>query len=100
MERGTYIKDYLFVDDLKWKTFSGVDLSKWLPDDALPAIFASDLIAGEKSIAWGNIEARKQIEEMLQLAMERNVRHWVEEMPMGDANQVISHLEYDLPGHR
>lgn len=39
------------------------------------------------------IGSRAEIEEMLELAVEKNVRAWVQPRPMKDANQAIQDMD-------
>jgi D-arabinose 1-dehydrogenase-like Zn-dependent alcohol dehydrogenase len=63
------------------------------PDDALPAIFTSGLIARGKSIAGRNIGPPKQIEEMLQLFVKNYMQTWLWKKSISRARQVILELQ-------
>ena len=70
------------------------------PEDALPQIRAFDLVAKGKIIGGSSIGSRRQIEEMLLLAQEKDVRPWVEERPMSEANQATVDMENGLARYR
>lgn len=59
----------------------------------LPNINAITLIMGGFKIGGSAIGSPQDIEEMLQLAVEKNIRPWVETRPLKEANQAIQDLE-------
>lgn len=63
------------------------------PEDALPPFNAFALIGSGASITGSLIGPPGQIEEMLALAVKKNIRGWIEERPMKDANQAIQDME-------
>ncbi|QGI58027.1 hypothetical protein CEK27_000152 [Fusarium fujikuroi] len=64
------------------------------PDSGeLPPINAFNLIMGQFKLSGSLIGSPKDIEEMLQLAVEKNVKPWVEKRPMEDANQAVVDME-------
>lgn len=63
------------------------------PDDGVFEVPAPSLIIGRKTLAGSMIGAPGEIREMLQLAAEKNVKPWVEERPMRDANQAIVDMD-------
>lgn len=62
-------------------------------DDGLSSVPAPGLNIGRKRLAGSMIGAPGEIREMLQLAATKNVKPWVEERPMKDANQAIVDME-------
>jgi len=58
-----------------------------------PPINAFNLIMGQFKLSGSLIGSPKDIEEMLQLAVEKNVKPWVEKRPMEDANQAVVDME-------
>jgi D-arabinose 1-dehydrogenase-like Zn-dependent alcohol dehydrogenase len=63
------------------------------PDDGVFEVPPPSLIIGRKKLAGSMIGAPGEIREMLQLAAEKNVKPWVEERPMKDANQAMVDME-------
>ncbi|KAF4966423.1 hypothetical protein FZEAL_10661 [Fusarium zealandicum] len=59
----------------------------------MPPISAFSLIAGGFKIGGSAIGSPQEIEEMLQLAVDKKVKAWVEKRPMKDANQAILDIE-------
>jgi len=70
------------------------------PDDGLPPIQQSPLIFKRLKITGSLIGSPGEIREMLQLAVEKDVRPWVEEIPMRDANRAIVEMEKGTPRYR
>lgn len=56
------------------------------------AFNAFQLIPKSAKIGGSIIGNRKQIEEMLQLAAKANVKAWVQERPMKEANETIKDM--------
>jgi alcohol dehydrogenase (NADP+) len=63
------------------------------PEDNLPAMNAHSLIGKGLKFGGSMIGSRAEIEEMLELAVEKNVRAWVQPRPMKDANQAIQDMD-------
>ncbi|KAH0847973.1 hypothetical protein AYO21_03659 [Fonsecaea monophora] len=63
------------------------------PDDGVFEVPATGIIIGRKKLAGSMIGAPGEIREMLQLAAEKNVKPWVEERPMKDANQAMVDMD-------
>ena len=63
------------------------------PEDGKLEIPAFALIPGRKKLAGSCIGSPDEIREMLTLAAEKNVKPWVEERPMKDANQAMLDME-------
>ena len=70
------------------------------PDDGLPPIQQSPLIFKRLKITGSLIGSPGEIREMLQLAVEKDVRPWIEEIPMRDANRAIVEMEKGTPRYR
>lgn len=72
------------------------------PEDKLPDLLAFDFIMKGRSLSGSLIGPPAQIEEMLQLAVEKNVQPWIEERPrpVSDANKAIVDMEKGLARYR
>lgn len=89
------LRDYLGLLDTR-----GRFLQVGLPEGNLPEISASDLIPGGKFLGGSIIGSRKTIEEMLHLAAEKQIKPWVQEVSMKDANQATLDFEAGKPKYR
>ncbi|KAI9825664.1 MAG: hypothetical protein M1832_001008 [Thelocarpon impressellum] len=63
------------------------------PDDKIPAFNVFSLVMKGLKLGGSSIGSPKEIEEMLDLAVKKNIRPWVQVRPMKDANQVIQDME-------
>ncbi|KAK3320399.1 chaperonin 10-like protein [Cercophora scortea] len=70
------------------------------PDDGLPKIGAMPLIMKRLKLTGSLIGSPKDIRDMFALAVEKNVRPWVEEIPMKDANKAIVDMEAGVARYR
>ncbi|KAG8800854.1 hypothetical protein FRC16_001923, partial [Serendipita sp. 398] len=70
------------------------------PEEALPAIHAFELIIKGITIGGSPISSPDDIREMLQLAADRNVRPWIQERPMTEANKAVVDLGNDKARYR
>ena len=70
------------------------------PEDSLPGFNAFALIASGASITGSMIGPPGQIEEMLDLAVKKNVRGLINERPMKDANQAVVDMENNKARYR
>ena len=70
------------------------------PDDGLPTIQQFPLIKKRLKITGSLIGSPNDIRDMFQLAVEKNVRTWVREIPMKDANKALSEFEAGEPRYR
>ncbi|KAI1101935.1 NADP-dependent alcohol dehydrogenase C [Jackrogersella minutella] len=59
----------------------------------LPAISAFSLLLRGVKVGGSHTGSPKEIREMLQLAADKNIKAWVQERPLKDANQVIVDME-------
>lgn len=70
------------------------------PEDPLPAMPAFPFIMKGVSLEGSAIGPPSQIREMLELAASRNVKPWIQEIPMSDANKAIIDFEDGKPRYR
>jgi len=63
------------------------------PEDKLPPIAAFGLIGKGCKIGGSQIGSPKEIEEMLAFAAEKQIKPWVQKIPMKDANQAVVDME-------
>lgn len=61
-------------------------------DKPLPTLHAFDLLPNGASIGGSHVGSKAECMEMLQLAAEKGVRPWIEEMPMKDVKRAIQGL--------
>ncbi|EWZ00021.1 hypothetical protein FOYG_03933 [Fusarium oxysporum NRRL 32931] len=66
----------------------------------LPSISAFGLLAAGRQIAGSGCGSPARINEMLQLAAEKNIKPWIEMRPLEDANQALIDLEDGKPRFR
>ncbi|KAF3802663.1 NADP-dependent alcohol dehydrogenase 7 [Colletotrichum gloeosporioides] len=83
------LQQYLSL--LKW---GGSFIQVGSPDGGkLPEISAFTLIMNNIQVGGSNIGSVSQIQEMLEFAVRRNVKPWIQTRPMKDANQAIVDME-------
>lgn len=70
------------------------------PDDGLPGFRGFPLILKRIKITGSMIGSPSDIRDMFQLAVDKNVRPWVEAIPMKDANKAILDMEKGKPRYR
>ncbi|KAF8975157.1 hypothetical protein BGZ46_009386 [Entomortierella lignicola] len=70
-----------------------------LPEQPL-SIPGGALITRHVSIVGSLIGGKIDINEMLQFAADKNVRPWIEKMPMSDANAAVKHMMEGRPHYR
>lgn len=63
------------------------------PEDKLPALSAGALIGKAVKIGGSMIGSPSEIEEMMQLAVDKNIKAWVQTRPMREANQAVLDME-------
>lgn len=63
------------------------------PEDKIPAFSAFSLIAKGVKMGGSMIGSPKDISEMLEFAVKHNIRPWIQERPMKDANTAIVDME-------
>ncbi|OOF98854.1 hypothetical protein ASPCADRAFT_140267 [Aspergillus carbonarius ITEM 5010] len=81
------------LDALKLLRANGSFVQVGNPEDGPFTIPAGALIGMGLRFAGSKIGSPGEIEEMLQLAVEKNVKPWVEKRMMEDANQVIADMD-------
>jgi alcohol dehydrogenase (NADP+) len=59
----------------------------------LPSVNAFTLIRSGIKIGGSAIGSPSEIEKMLQLEADKNIKPWIEQRPMEDANQAVLDLE-------
>ena len=70
------------------------------PEAPFPALHPFALIAKRVSLEGSAIGSPKEIAEMLQLAADKKVKPWIQEIPMADANKAIIDFEAGKPRYR
>lgn len=63
------------------------------PEDSVPAFNAFSLITKGAKLGGSAIASPKQIEDMLALVAKHNVKPWIQERPMSEANQAIVDMD-------
>ncbi|KAI6781612.1 formaldehyde dehydrogenase-like protein [Emericellopsis cladophorae] len=69
------------------------------PEEALP-LHAFSLIPGRRRLAGSMIGSPSDIRAMFQLAADKNVKPWIEQRPMSEANQAIIDFSAGKPRFR
>ncbi|TFK57319.1 NADPH-dependent alcohol dehydrogenase [Heliocybe sulcata] len=64
-----------------------------LPDKPLPQLSAFDFCPNGCYLGSSAIGSKKEAVEMLQLAADRGIKPWIEELPMKDAKQAVERLK-------
>ncbi|PTD11994.1 NADP-dependent alcohol dehydrogenase 6 [Fusarium culmorum] len=83
-----------FSDYFKLLRHGGNFIQVGAPDSGLlPPVNAFTLIKGGFKLSGSLIGSPADIEEMLELAVKKNVKPWIEKRPMEDANQTIIDIE-------
>ena len=67
----------------------GVFIQVGAPEDRFPDLSAFAFISKGIKLGGSLIGSPTEIEEMLQLAADRNVKAWIQTVPMADANKAI-----------
>ncbi|EOD51141.1 alcohol dehydrogenase [Neofusicoccum parvum] len=73
--------------------YKGTFIQVGAPEDALPQINAFALIAKGCKLGGSIIGAPDEIKEMLELAAAKQVKPWIQERSMKDANQAVVDME-------
>ncbi|CAG9988310.1 unnamed protein product [Clonostachys byssicola] len=82
------------ADYLGLLKYGGIFLQVGAPDGGeLPPINVFDLMQAGLKIGSSSIGSPSDIEEMLQLAVEKRIKPWVMTRPMSEANQAIQDME-------
>lgn len=88
------------MDYLSLLRLDGTFVQVGAPEDGLPTIKQFPLIFKRLKITGSLIGSPNDISEMFQLAVEKNVRSWIQEIPMKDANKAILDFEAGKPRYR
>jgi len=80
-------------DYLKLLRTKGTFIQVGAPEDKLPQLSAGALIGKAIKIGGSMIGSAMEIEEMLQLAVTKQVKAWVQTRPMKDANQAVVDMD-------
>jgi len=81
------------TDLLSVLSVGGVVVSVGLPNEPLPTIMAQDFAANQSSFQVTHIGSKKECMAMLKLAVDKNVRTWVQLMDMKDASKAVRALK-------
>jgi alcohol dehydrogenase (NADP+) len=79
---------YLELLDVK-----GTFIQVGAPEDPIPQFHAFALIRKNVKVGGSSIGSPATIREMFALAAQQKVKAWIQERPMGDANQAIVDME-------
>ncbi|KAL2185701.1 alcohol dehydrogenase-like protein [Thermothelomyces heterothallicus CBS 203.75] len=88
------------TDYLSLLRFDGTFVQLGAPDDGLPNLSQGPLIFKRIKITGSLIGSPQDLRDMLQLAVEQNVRPWIDEIPMKDANKAIVDMGAGKPRYR
>lgn len=80
------------ADYLELLATNGTFIQVGIPDDGAFAVPIFKLLRGAK-LGGSGIGSPQDIRDMLKLAAEKNVKPWIEEIPMKDANKAIVDME-------
>jgi alcohol dehydrogenase (NADP+) len=80
--------------------FDGTFVQVGAPEDGLPSIRPFALIFKRINLTGSLIGSPSDIRDMLKLAVEKNVKPWVQKIPMKDANKAILDFEDGKPRYR
>jgi alcohol dehydrogenase (NADP+) len=64
-----------------------------LPDEPLPALSAFTLLKNGSFVGGSHIGSKAEILAMLKLAAEKNIRPWIEVVPMKDAKTAVENVK-------
>ncbi|KAK4163055.1 hypothetical protein QBC43DRAFT_214010 [Cladorrhinum sp. PSN259] len=78
----------------------GTFIQVGLPDDGFPTFQQKPLIFKRVKITGSLIGSPNDIREMFELAQAKNVKPWISEIPMKDANQALLDFEKGAPRYR
>lgn len=70
------------------------------PEDKLPEMNAFHFISKGVKMGGSMIGSPAQIEEMLALAAEKNIKPWINKYPMSEANKAVVDFEKGVPRYR
>ena len=72
---------------------NGIFIQVGAPEDKLPSFSAHALIGRGLKIGGSMIGSPAEIEEMLQLAVDKKVHAWIQTRPMSDVNKVLVDMD-------
>lgn len=70
------------------------------PEDKLPSFSAFALIGNGLKIGGSMIGSPAEIDEMLQLAVDKKVQAWIQTRPMNDVNKTIVEMDQGKARYR
>ena len=70
------------------------------PEESLPPVNAFALILKNAKLGGSAIGSPKEIDEMLELAAKKNLKPWIQERPLKEANEAIVDFEKGKPRFR
>lgn len=85
---------------LQLLAYKGRYIQLGIPEAPLPAFMAASLVMKSATMGGSLIGSPKEIEEMLQLAADKKVQAWIQEVPMKDANKALVDFEAGKPRYR
>ncbi|CAK4033794.1 zinc-binding alcohol dehydrogenase [Lecanosticta acicola] len=85
---------------LQLLAFKGRYVQLGIPENPLPAFMAAALVMKKATMTGSLIGSPAEIEEMLQLAADKQVKAWIQEVPMKEANQALLDFEAGKPRYR
>ena len=89
----------LFVDYVSLLKLDGTLVQIGLPEGPSP-FYPLVLGRARRRVAGAFLGSPSEMREMLDLAVEKNVKPWVEQRPMRDANETILDMEAGKPRFR
>ncbi|KAK4090584.1 hypothetical protein PCL_08469 [Purpureocillium lilacinum] len=88
-----------FAEYLGLLRLDGTLVQVGLPEGPIP-FMPSGMNGARRTVAGTYIGSPSEMREMLQVALEKNIKPWVEQRPMKDANSAILDLEAGKPRFR
>jgi len=79
---------------------NGTFIQVGAPEDKMPPFGAFSLIAKGAKIGGSAIGAPREIEEMLEMAVERGVKPWIQTRGMGEANEAVVDMDMSRARYR
>lgn len=85
--------DMPLAEYLQLLKVGGIFIQVGAPEEAIPSLNMFSLIAKAVKIGGSMIGSPHEIKDMLDLAVKKNVKAWIVERPMEEANQAIIDME-------
>jgi len=82
-------KDFPMKEYLSTLWIDGHFITVGLPDEPLPPINVFDLLKNASRIGSSHIGSKVEALEMMQLAADKGIKPWIEELPMKDCNKAV-----------